>query len=609
MARSKSTDDLLGIIAGLACVTAFVAAFLLWLAGQVSGLMAGKGWPDSSPLDIPSILGRWVTNPSDPAAAWPAAAAGAIGSGSAVLTVLLVLLVPAGVLGFFVSRLVMDLRRIRVYRYFRLGFASRYEVGKLLGERVVKEAAERVRPSFRGRTDIDPKEVGYLLGRDIRSGRKVWASVEESMIVVAPPRAGKDASFCTPLTIDAPGPVLVTTTKPEAFTATYAQRASVGKVHVYDPWQRVSWPNRLQWSPITASKGPSGASYTAAVLLDNGGFPLAGSGTQMLYINQATMVMRCYLLAANYGRKNMLDLITWARNPDNPEPIDILAAAESSGAIGVVGWSNDLQTLLALDPRDRGNIWTVVTQSLGAYTEPLNSESVMTGPDEPQFDVVEFLSGRNTLYIIAKDQRERGGVSASIIAMVDWIFDEARAHAQRSPGGRLDPPFTAELNDVVDVAPLGGLATFMSDNGRFSIATHVYLQSMSQARAKWGSEKAMSMWANAGVRVVMGGGGDPGDLKDISDLLGPVPGGSQPVMSVDELRTMRPETAIVVARSARPVEMRLTPWWKRDDGKRIAAGKEWTERQIENHRNARSAAERNRPRPGFPDQQPTSRSF
>jgi len=38
--------------------------------------------------------------------------------------------------------------------------------------------------------------------------------------------------------------------------------------------------------------------------------------------------------------------------------------------------------------------------------------------------------------------------------------------------------------------------------------------------------------------------------------------------------------AVVVARNARPVEIALTPWWKRPDGPEIAAAKRETEERI-----------------------------
>jgi type IV secretion system protein VirD4 len=98
----------------------------------------------------------------------------------------------------------------------------------------------------------------------------------------------------------------------------------------------------------------------------------------------------------------------------------------------------------------------------------------------------------------------------------------------------------------------------------------------------------MIMWDNAAVRVIMGGAGNVDDLEDVSRLMGEVTSPTNSpsrdegrrVPSPEEIRTLRFGSAVVVARAARPVEVTLTPWWKRSDGAQIAAGKAETERMI-----------------------------
>ena len=410
------------------------------------------------------------------------------------------------------------------------------------------------------------------------------------MIVIAPAGQGKDTYFAAPLTIDAPGPCMVTTAKPDAFTTTFAMRAAVGKVYVWDPWERVSWPERLQWSPILGCESPGAAAYAAQLLVEGAGFELEGSGTQLLNISQGTNTLSYYMYAAALVGKSMPDLLRWVRNPDDPEPLRILEASEADGTGVAVGWAGDLRAQLALPPQDRQNVWTVITQSLAAFTDPAVLKACTVDPGATPFDLEEFLSGRNTLYIIAKDKHLRAGIGPASNVLVEGIMDASRGIAQTRPNSRLDPPFTVVYNDVALVAPLDDMPRYVKDNGSFSIATHVYLQSIAQARTKWGDMQAADMFQNAAIRVVMGGGGNPATLQDISDLLGKVPDSDEPIMSVDELRTQKPGRAIIMARTARPVEMKLTSWWDRKDGDRIAAGKEWTERQISEYRQAQAAA-------------------
>jgi type IV secretory pathway TraG/TraD family ATPase VirD4 len=200
------------------------------------------------------------------------------------------------------------------------------------------------------------------------------------------------------------------------------------------------------------------------------------------------------------------------------------------------------------------------------------------------FDVRDFVSGRNTLYILAK---ERGTSPATplVTIMVEDIVAKMRAIAARMPGGRLEPPASFELNEAGVILPMASLPRFMGLLGRSSIAVHVYLRSLGQARDGWGKDGAANMWDNAAIRIIAGGGGNIDDLEEVSKLLGDIylPNGrsqGRRILTADEIRTMRFGTAVVVAREARPVEAMLTPWWKRKDRAEIAAGKAETEAKV-----------------------------
>jgi len=116
------------------------------------------------------------------------------------------------------------------------------------------------------------------------------------------------------------------------------------------------------------------------------------------------------------------------------------------------------------------------------------------------------------------------------------------------------------------------------------------LQSLAQARARWGAEQARAMWDAATVKVVLGGLADIDDLEDISRLAGEydqtttsrtssTTGGSRStslrrarVLPVEELRTLPFGSALLLHRTLRPVRLKMTPWWKRTDAKQITAG-------------------------------------
>jgi hypothetical protein len=55
-----------------AVATVLVVGGLVWLVGQVAGLLASGTWPDVPLSELPGILVRLRDHPGDPAGAWPA---------------------------------------------------------------------------------------------------------------------------------------------------------------------------------------------------------------------------------------------------------------------------------------------------------------------------------------------------------------------------------------------------------------------------------------------------------------------------------------------------------------------------------------------------------
>lgn len=564
----------------------YVMGLLLWLSGQVTGAVVHGEWPRAHPRNALKILVGLPGNLSDPAGAWPAAAQDAVGPAWLLYPVFLLLLVPLVYAGFFTVRYIIRFRRRREFRRMRLGFADGGEVSRLLSGKAVKKKAKSVRPSYKGKKGFHPLEVGYFLGRDIRSRQKLYCSVEDVMMVIAPPRQGKDVHFCIPNIIDAMGPCIATTTRADMFAATVTQREKYGTVWVFDPNKMTNWPDQMRWSPVNGCQDPITASNRAGAFVAGAG---VGEGVQnaSYWTGIATAILRCYLHAAALSGKTIRDVDRWAKQPINPEPIQILRAMEVEGrAAG--GWAAELEASASADGETRGNMWSGVRRALDCFADPDVLNSCSPGPNE-EFDVKQFVSGRNTMYVLGKEKKN-GSVAPLVTAMMEDIFDQVRKIASRMPNSRIDPPLTVELNEVAHIAPMPNLPGYMGDSGGFSIALHIYLQSLAQARSKWGQDEAAVMWDTAAIRVVMGGSGHVNDLEDISRLMGEVDekqksvtkgaGGrsvsfskqKRRVLSVDELRTLEFGHAVVIARAARPVETVLTPYWKRKDAKEISKG-------------------------------------
>ncbi|GAA1041506.1 hypothetical protein GCM10009557_65390 [Virgisporangium ochraceum] len=582
-AKSGSRPEFLLVAAGM---TLFVAGWMFWLAGQLSAVVTGRGWPDASPTEV---FAEWLREPGDPVLAWP----GVVGPAWLVYLIfvpLMVLLVAGGVL---VVRSEWEWRRRRGFRWGRLGFASSDEVRRQLGRRALLRKIPTIRPALAGRRRVAPEDVGFCLGRDVRSWRRVYSSVADPLLVVAPPRQGKDAHFVAPFTIDAPGACIVLTTELETFTTTYAMRARRGRVMVFDPNDLTRWPDRIRMCLVRGSENPNVADDRATTMAKYAGYHMgretkAGHDASHFSATAAVVILRCYLHAAALHGRTITDVMRWTRDPSDPEPLMLLRRAEAAG-VAVPGWAAELAALLATNPESRTAMWSTAAQCLRFLSEPSVLAHFSPGPDE-SFDLEEFASGRNTLYVLVKETGSNP-VTPGVHLLMQSMWTQLRGIGAKMPGGRVEPPVTVEINEAIYAAPMGNLARFMALMGRSSVALHVYLRSVSQAKDAYGDSVVRMMWDNAAVKVVAGGLGNVDDLEDLSELIGNVRHPSamfsagnrevlSPVLTPEELRTMEFGTAIVIGRDVRPVEVRLTPWWKRKDSAQIRAGRDRVDRLL-----------------------------
>ncbi|RLV51351.1 type VI secretion protein, partial [Aeromicrobium phragmitis] len=99
------------------------------------------------------------------------------------------------------------------------------EVARVASRKALQRRAGTLRPSIQDKKP-DPAEVGYLLGT--AKGTQVWATVEDSMLLVGPPRSGKGLHVVVNSILDAAGPVLTTSTRPDNLTVTLKARQRMG---------------------------------------------------------------------------------------------------------------------------------------------------------------------------------------------------------------------------------------------------------------------------------------------------------------------------------------------------------------------------------------------
>ena len=221
--RSGSMGDELtnAAIVGLLTLVAFT--LVLRGAGSVAAWLTGIPQPTGGPASRLRVLRQL----SDPGVALGAANLNPI----IYWVVTGLMLTFIGTFGAFiwlrVRRFTMaveaDLRRMA-------GVATRSDIAATASTTALLKRAANLRPSL---ASPRPQDVGYLLGSS--QGRSVWASVEDSIMVIGPPRSGKGLHLVIPAILDAPGAVVCTSTRPDNLTATMRSRAKVGPVAIFDP--------------------------------------------------------------------------------------------------------------------------------------------------------------------------------------------------------------------------------------------------------------------------------------------------------------------------------------------------------------------------------------
>ncbi len=559
---------------------------LLWAAGQLSGLITGAGWPASTAGQAPTIAaGVLARHPGNPAAAWPQAARSAVAGPGWVWGLAAVLLAAATVAGYAALH---GWRRVAGGRDRgpgrRPGMASGSDVGRHLSARAVQARAGAVRPSLSGSRRPAPHLVALRLGRDALTRQPVWGSVEDSYIVLGPPRAGKGVHLVIPLTLDAPGAAIVTSTRPDVLRATWAARNEHGPAALFDPQDLSGQGNSLRWSPVRGCAEPLTAILRARALVAGAKLDAGNVTGGDFWKSTAEAVVRCYLHAAALGGRGVTEVLRWVANPADTAPVELLRRSTGAAA----GWAEELAAQADADTRHRDNVWAGVRRAFDCLADPRVLAACSPGAGE-DFDPDAFLDGDGTLYLLGSAAAQLS-VAPLITALVEDVVEAARRRAARAPGGRLDPPLALMLDEAANIAPLPSLPSLLSDGGGTGLTTVAVLQSLAQARARWGAEQARAMWDAATVKVVLGGLADIDDLEDISRLAGEydqtttsrtssTTGGSRStslrrarVLPVEELRTLPFGSALLLHRTLRPVRLKMTPWWKRPDAKQINAG-------------------------------------
>ena len=564
-------DELTNILL-IGLISLFAVALILRAAGTLTAVFTGSPLPESGPTAGVAVL----FNPADPATALNADGLNPI----AYWIVVTIIIGTLSAVGTWVwTRWRRHSRKTEVDPHRLFGTATAYEITSTASAKALLRRATTLRPSLNAPTAQD---VGYLLGHS--RGKQVWASVEDSILVIGPPRSGKGLHIVIPAILDAPGSVVTTSTRPDNLTATLRARQKVGPVAVFDPQHLAEGiPAGLRWSPIRGCEDPLTAMIRATGLAAATGLSAGGVEGGGFWEGKTRTALQALLHAAALDHRSPAELFRWTLDPTAAaEAVAILTGTPASAT----GWAESLEAMIDADPRTRDSIWQGVSLALAALADPRVLDAVSPGPGE-DFNPEAFIRNRGTLYLLATGAGA-GNSAALVAAFVEDLVETARRMAARSPGARLDPPLLLALDEIGNLAPLPSLPTLMAEGGGTGITTMPVLQSLAQARDKWTENQAGAIWDASIAKIILGGASNSRDLQDLSTLIGERDEytdsvtlgdhGSRsnqrsirrvPILPPDRIRTLPFGTGVILLRSAPPIVTDLHPWPKRSDADQL----------------------------------------
>ncbi|WP_298347581.1 TraM recognition domain-containing protein [Ferrimicrobium sp.] len=467
------------------------------------------------------------------------------------------------------------------------GMAERAHIAALAGPKVLLSQAGVLRPSI---ADAKPCDVGFYLGTS--RGVDCWMGVRDSLVILGPPGSGKGLNLIIPSILDAPGAVITTSTRPDNLAVTLTRRGSDSRpVGVFDPQGlAIGAPSTLRWSPVRGCERAQTAMVRAKALCADSG---RGVTEANFWQQQTQNAVRCMLHAAAIAGQPPSVLYEWS-----------LSAAAARDAVAILSnhpratpsWDRALDAIVSADPRQRDSVWSMVGNAFAPLADPRVLEAVSPAEGE-SFHPRDFLRDRGTLFLLGT----ASGASATaglVSALIEDVVEVARRLAAASPGARLDPPLTLILDEAANY-PLPSLGSLMSEGGGTGIPTMVVLQSLAQARDRWGSETAGAIWDSATAKVILGGSSNANDLADISRLVGErevlessqsYQSGSsstgrsistsirrQSVLDPATIRTLKLGYGLLLYRASQPIMLTLRPWTRRHDAGQLQSDRSQVE--------------------------------
>jgi type IV secretion system protein VirD4 len=450
--------------------------------------------------------------------------------------------------------------RIRLKLHPGPGYASSVELLVRWSRLAAFFHGRRARPGLTCADRLTRRTTEYAvrLGR-AQYGRRVFARLEDQVLVLAPQRVGKSGVIADRI-VDHPGAVLATSTKADLFSTTGADRAMLGRVHVFNPQAVGNVASTLRWDMIGPCRDLAMARRIASWL--SGGAKGNGHGNIEWFEQKGEVALAGLLHAAALTGATISDVFRWVQLDDHQTALKALAEMGTPEILAVV------RRMLA-DNRTAGSVRDTIELSLAWAAIPALAEAVTPRHAGEIFDVENFVLGRGTLYMIASGDDD-SPVTPLFRALASFVHYQAGLIGTRTRAGRLDPPLLMALDEVAVICPID-LPAMLADAAGKGILIMPVVHSTSQLEGRWGKDGGETIWSTCGTKLLLPGISHAQTLEDVSKLCGTVTEGTPPndrtvrVVPPELLRTLPDWHALVVRMNLNPVVVKVRPVWKRPE--------------------------------------------
>lgn len=502
------------------------------------------------------------------------------------------------------------------------GMATRDAVRSTLGIKPVRAHAAQTRPALstseRKRAGVE--EIGLQLGELTGGGHEpVVIGFDDHLSVTAVTGAGKSVYVMVPAALSAPGALVVTSNEVSILDVIATAREKKGRVWVFDPLGRTSWPEPMTWDPVAGCEDGEQALARGIAFAFGLGAGDSSTTNAGFFRTNVQIALSRMLHAAALSGASMRDVLGWAANlgTDYRIAAEILRSDERAEA----GWATALEGVATGADETVASSRNTLMQAVEPLALRRVSQWVSQRPDVPVFDPDAFVRSTDTLVLISDDSSSTN-VGPLCTMLFQEVVDAVKRWAPLAPFGKLDPPMRIVGDEFANIAPIEKAPEISSEVRKLGVQMVLAFQSELQAKTRWGDKRGQTLMEQMAAELVLPGLKSTSTLQRYESLSGRVEveqhttsyspntggwaggwagagasvGGSSSwqernVLRADEIRQLEDGTALLLWRNTAPVIVRLTPWFERPDAAELKAdAAHVAQRRIDHAASVRAAA-------------------